>query len=112
MSGQMSLFDFIEDPDREKKEKAKAWSAGRQLAEGYREGVNKKCRTCAHMKRSVWGLMEYHGFACFGFGISKSQDIEKMACEYYTPATDGEAWRTSENAAKAWMEEEGEERGT
>jgi hypothetical protein len=56
--------------------------------------------------------MEYHGFACFGFGISKSQDIEKMACEYYTPATDGEAWRTSENAAKAWLEEEGEERGT
>ena len=44
MSGQMSLFDFIEDPDREKKEKAKAWSAGRQFAEGYREGIKtKKC---------------------------------------------------------------------
>ena len=28
LSGQMSLFDFIEDPDREKKEKAKEWSAG------------------------------------------------------------------------------------
>lgn len=103
IEGQMNMFDFIEDPDREKKEKAKAWSARRQFAEGYREGVNKKCRTCAHMQRSVCGLMEYHGFACFGFAISKSQDIDKKACEYYTPATDGEAWRTSDKAVDEWL---------
>lgn len=42
LNGQMSLFDFIEDPDREKKEKAKAWSAGRQFAEGYLEGIKAK----------------------------------------------------------------------
>lgn len=62
------------------------------------------CRTCGHMQRSVYGLMEYHGFACFGFGISKSQDIEQEACVDYEPAMDEEAWRTDDMAARAWVD--------
>lgn len=42
MTGQMSLFDFIQDPEQEKKDRAKEWSAGRKIAEGYREGIRKK----------------------------------------------------------------------
>ena len=39
MTGQMSLFDFIQDPEQEKKDRAKEWSAGRQIAKGYQEGI-------------------------------------------------------------------------
>lgn len=42
MTGQMSLFDFIQDPEQEKKDRAKEWSAGRKIAEGYREGITGK----------------------------------------------------------------------
>lgn len=62
------------------------------------------CRTCSHMRQSVCGLGDiYHGFGCFGFGISKSEDIHKEACGDYEEATDGEAWRTSDAAVKEWI---------
>lgn len=48
----------------------------------------KKCGSCIHMRRSVYGLMEYHGWACFGFGISRSQDPQQTACEMYEPKGD------------------------
>lgn len=82
MTGQMSVFDFLSaDPEKPKP---------------------RLCRNCSHMRRAVYGLAEYHGFSCFGFGISKSEDINRTACSDYKPATDGEAWRTSDKAAEDW----------
>lgn len=50
----------------------------------------KKCGSCAHMRRSVYGLLEYHGWACFGMpdSISRSSDPEQAACDQYLPKGD------------------------
>ena len=68
IEGQMSLFDILEPENAEKTQKEPL-----------------KCGSCIHMRRSVWGLMEYHGWACFGFGISYSQDPQQAACDKYEP---------------------------
>lgn len=49
----------------------------------------------------------YHGFGCFGFGISKSDNMNNAACHDYEPAADGEAWRTSDKAVDEWLEVDG-----
>lgn len=85
MTGQMSVFDFLN-----------------AASVGPEKPKPRLCRNCSHMQRSVYGLAEYHGFSCFGFGISKSEDINRTACSDYKPATDGEAWRTSDKAAEDW----------
>ena len=195
MNGQMSLFDFIQDPEQEKKDRAMEWSAGRQIAEGYRDGIKKKrcgednlpcawkdgshcdtckretlphrmpcgrrcsvecfskacfirrgyiwapeqdprhnwlrdengeiiigpkqcdwepvdkiCRTCDHFARYTSGLGEiYHGYSCFGFGVSRSQD-PKGNCRDWREAVDNEAWRTDDKALNAWLDyEEGDD---
>lgn len=82
MTNQMSIFDYLKEETKPKQ---------------------KTCRTCDHMQMSVCGLDEiYHGFACFGFGIAKSQDINGKACMDYEEATDGEAWRTDDEAVREW----------
>ena len=118
--GQMTIFDY-EQPEIKPKEigpkclkcKYRFFKHGKEeglscdRADGCEFTPWQTCRTCEHMSRSVYGLMEYHGFACFGFGISKSQDIEKKACEDYVPATDGETWRTDDKAVEEWLKGEG-----
>lgn len=66
--------------------------------------VVKVCRNCSHMRRCTSGFDGiYHGFACFGFGISKSNNIHNDACHDYKPATDGEMWRTQDKAVDEWL---------
>lgn len=120
--GQMSITDFLlpEEPKPKgdcmtcewsfwkhtggRGERGCQWHGGH---DGCHYEKRKTCRTCNHMKRSVCGLGEiYHGFACFGFGIAKSQDINGKACTDYEEATDGETWRISDEAVREWMEEE------
>ena len=124
LPGQMNLFDYIEKPKTENGDCGTCewsfWKHGKETVRGcqYHGGKDgchyekrKTCRSCAHMKRSVYGLMEYHGFACFGFGISKSDNLNNNACHDYEPAADGEAWRTSDKAVDEWLgmcEEESE----
>lgn len=127
MEGQMSLFDFLPDQakkpdkwsaalpkDRKKKQCGDdnipcAWKPEFAPCETCKretvpKGKRLTCRTCSHMWQSVCGSGDiYHGFACFGFGIAKSEDIRKEACGDYEEATDGEAWRTSDAAVKEWL---------
>ena len=74
--GQMSLFD-IKTAENNKKPQKTALNV-------------KKCGSCIHMKRSTYGLMEYHGWACFGLPdcLSRSSDPQQAACEYYEPKGD------------------------
>lgn len=137
MNGQMSLFDFIQDPEQGQRETAEKWSArkpsdkeaeqiGEQMDEGYRAGIPKtsgcyhvpepcrwkkspedcascylyvkagtakKCANCNHFRKYVAGLHEeYHGWACFGFGIDRSEGKpNKPACRDWIPRKqDGE----------------------
>ena len=56
----------------------------------WREVKQKTCRTCSHWRPYVSGLGEiYHGWTCFGFGISKSDRADKPACDTYEERTDG-----------------------
>ena len=121
IEGQMSIFDYLKPEAPEKGDCGSCeWSFWKHGADGtsrscqYHGGHDgchyekrKTCRSCSHMRRSVWGLMEYHGFACFGFGISKSDNINNAACHDYEPAADGEAWRTSDKAVDEWLDAEG-----
>lgn len=120
MDGQMNIFDFLKPEEPKRGDCASCeWMFWKHTGgrgerscqyHGGKDGCHyerrKTCRTCEHMQQSVWGLMEYHGFACFGFGTSKSQDINGKACVDYEEATDGEAWRTDDEAVKEWMEYE------
>lgn len=84
MEGQMSLFDYI--------------------TEKTPKETPKICRNCSHMNRSTCGPDGiYHGFHCFGFGVSRSENLNQKACGDYNPATDGEAWRTDDDAAQKWI---------
>jgi hypothetical protein len=50
----------------------------------------KTCQTCSHWRPYVSGPGDiYHGWACFGFGISKSDRADKPACDTYEERTDG-----------------------
>ena len=112
MSGQMSLFDFIEDPEEQRKN-SKVEQARKELRELSKrleklnepEPVPRICRHCDHFQRSVWGLMEYHGMACFGFGVSRSSDANQKGCSDWAEAKDDEPWRNSDDALRAWYEE-------
>lgn len=56
----------------------------------WREIKQKTCQTCSHWKPCVYGLGDiYHGWACFGFGISKSNSADKPACDTYEPREEG-----------------------
>lgn len=91
------------------------WKHGKETVRGcqYHGGKDgchyekrKTCRSCSHMRRCTSGLGEiYHGFGCFGFGISKSNSINNDACHDYDPAADGEAWRTSDKAVDEWLDD-------
>ena len=79
MTGQMTIFD-------------------------YEQVEKKKCRTCDHFHRCTSGPDGiYHGFSCFGFGISRSENPEKDACIDYREATDDEAWRRDDKAFNEWF---------
>lgn len=112
MNGQMSLFDFIEDPEESRK-KLRAEEAREELRKLSRrldglesvkpEPVQRTCRSCDHFHRATCGPRGIvHTMGCFGFGVSRSDDPGKPACTDWVEATDGEAWRTDDEALEAW----------
>lgn len=121
IEGQMSVFDFLKPEAPEKGDCGTCewsfWKHGKETTRGcqYHGGKDgchyekrKTCRSCSHMRRCVSGPDDiYHGFGCFGFGISKSDNMNNNACHDYEPAADGEAWRTSDKAVDEWLEVDG-----
>lgn len=113
--GQMSLFDNIEQPEPvfdpddfltwcdwcAYQDKAKCCTYDEPLGRSCIRGsgfkpakklpkTRKKCRSCAHLRHGVAGLMEYHVYICKGFDdcISRSSDPEQAACDHYQPKGD------------------------
>lgn len=117
IEGQMSVFDFLKPEAPEKGDCGTCewsfWKHGKETVRGcqYHGGHDgchyerrRSCRDCSHMGRSTSGPGDiYHGFACFGFGISKSDNIHNDVCHDYEPAVDGEAWRTQDRAVEEWL---------
>lgn len=54
-----------------------------------------KCSMCSHFAPYVSGLNEeYHGWACFGFGISRSSNPDQEACADFKEGS-YESWANS-----------------
>ena len=93
MNGQMSLFDFIQDPDQGQRENAEKWSARKPSDKAAEQArVARTCKSCKHFFCYTAGIsVLFHGTACGkNRPLSTNTDPDKPACRDWIRKQDGE----------------------